>query len=208
MFVPCPPPPPPRNPILTLYPRLDPPPAQKVELNQYFFSKGTIAVLTAEIEEQAPADSLIAFLSTPSLYFSLFPATRQHARLLEIDDQWALDPGFVLYDYRHPEALPAELHHRCGMVVIDPPFISRDAWVLYVDAVRLLLRKEGATKILCTTVGENAAFLKEMLGVEQRRFLPSIPKLVYQFSVYTDFASQRLDQPNPELEDGEEKKET
>lgn len=185
---------------------------QNANLNQYWYSASTIAVLTAEIEEQASAtDGEIAFLSTPSLYFSISPATRQRARLLDFDMQWKGDPRFVAYDYKHPEALPAELQHRFAMVVIDPPFITEEVWEMYVKAAQyLLLNTNGGEaetkndsssnrKILCTTIPENAGLLHVLLGVKERRFQPSIPKLVYQFSSFSNYESARLDEINPEL---------
>jgi len=165
-------------------------------------------VLTSDIEEQAAAtDGEVAFLSTPSLYFSVSPATRQRARLLDFDTQWAGDPGFVKYDYQHPKALPAELKHRFAMVVIDPPFITEEVWENYAEAAQYLLleneaddnKESSKRKILCTTVAENAGLLQTLLGVIERRFQPSIPKLVYQFSSFSNYESARLDQINPEL---------
>jgi hypothetical protein len=41
---------------------------EKWELNQYWYSPNTIAVLAKEIEEHA---TKVAFLSTPSVWFSL-----------------------------------------------------------------------------------------------------------------------------------------
>lgn len=41
---------------------------EKWELNQYWYSPNTIAVMTKEIEEHA---TKVAFLSTPSVWFSL-----------------------------------------------------------------------------------------------------------------------------------------
>lgn len=181
---------------------------QNANLNQYWYSAHTIAGLASEVEEQASANGGdIAFLSTPSLYFSISPSTRQRARLLDFDTQWAWDPGFVAYDYKHPEALPVELKHRFAMVVIDPPFITKEVWKMYAKTTQyLLLRGSGdedekvsKRKILCTTVSENAGLLQALLGVKERRFQPSIPTLVYQFSSFSNYKSARLDAINPEL---------
>ena len=41
----------------------------------------------------------------------------------------------------------------------------------------------------------------ELLGVRPQRFLPSIPHLVYQYALYTNYDSERLAQRNPEIPD-------
>ncbi len=53
------------------------------------------------------------------------------------------------------------------MCVIDPPFITREVWQKYTDAVQLLLIKdENGTpsgKLLCSTIDENKEFMNELL---------------------------------------------
>ena len=51
------------------------------------------------------------------------------------------------------------------MVVIDPPFITREVWEQYAKASELLLKPEGGL-VLGTTIDENAPFMKELLGCE------------------------------------------
>jgi EEF1A lysine methyltransferase 1 len=102
------------------------------------------------------------------------------------------------------------------MVVIDPPFITEQVWEMYAKAVEYLLLKDDGSedgknssssssssssnrRILCTTVAEKADLLQALLGVEERRFQPSIPKLVYQFSSFSNYESARLNEINPEL---------
>ena len=61
----------------------------------------------------------------------------------------------------------------------------------------MLLSKEG--KILLTTIQENAPMLDRLLGVKPRRFAPSIPHLVYQYALYTNYESDQLAELNPEI---------
>ena len=65
------------------------------------------------------------------------------------------------------------------MVVIDPPFITREVWEKYTEAAKLLLKKEEGTRVLGSTIDENQAFMKELLGCDRKAFRPSIPNLVY-----------------------------
>jgi hypothetical protein len=38
-----------------------------------------------------------------------------------------------------------------------------------------------------------------MLGLKQQRFKPSIPNLVYQYSIYCNYDSEKMNQRNPEI---------
>ena len=85
----------------------------------------------------------IAFLSTPSLYFSLDEEFRSQCYVFDFDKKWASDRGFVFYDFNRPEAVPDSLAHTFDCVVIDPPFITREAWEKFAITAKLLLKPEG-----------------------------------------------------------------
>ena len=69
------------------------------------------------------------------------------------------------------------MHGTFDMAVIDPPFITREVWAKYTEAVKLLLKEDG--KLLCSTIDENKEFMNELLCVNPIGFRPSIPNLVY-----------------------------
>mmetsp|Transcript_27237 Transcript_27237/g.40083 ORF Transcript_27237/g.40083 Transcript_27237/m.40083 type:complete len:95 (-) Transcript_27237:224-508(-) len=94
------------------------------------------------------------------------------------------------------------------MVVIDPPFITEEVWSNYKETATFLLkggcnqrerRNSDSPLVIGTTVMENAPFMKRLLGVEPVKFRPSIPNLVYQYSVFTNFDSKFLNDTNPEI---------
>ena len=101
--------------------------------------------------------------------------------MFDYDKKWESDPGFVFYDYNKPDEVPESLKGTFDMVVVDPPFIVREVWEKYAITSKLLLKKDGG-KMILTTVMENEAMLKEILGesVTTQAFMPSIPNLVYQ----------------------------
>ena len=39
----------------------------------------------------------------------------------------------------------------------------------------------------------------EVLGVKRQPFKPSIPNLVYQYSLYSNYDDEELQKPNPEI---------
>ena len=84
-------------------------------------------------------------------------------------------------------------------VVCDPPFITAPVLTSYATSIRLLLAPGG--RVLFSTVSENASLLKELLGLKELRFLPSVPHLVYQFSFFASYDSELLSASNPELPD-------
>jgi|SaaInlStandDraft_7_1057024.scaffolds.fasta_scaffold293131_1 EEF1A lysine methyltransferase 1 len=106
--------------------------------------------------------------------------------------------AFVFYDYKHPEDIPAELHGTFDYVIVDPPFIVREVWELYTQAIKILLKAEGG-KMLCSTIMENKAMMDELLQVHPVAFLPSIPNLVYQYNFYANYESEGLTEKNPEI---------
>ena len=145
-----------------------------------------------------PQESRIAFLSTPSIYFSLPLEWRKNSFLFDFDKKWNNDCGFVFYDFNSPSNIPVELHHSFDVIVVDPPFITHEVWSKYVESSKLLL-KNADSKIILTTIAENAEFLFEELGVKPTNFLPSIPNLVYQYNLYTNYESVVFKNKNPEI---------
>jgi len=170
--------------------------SERADLNQYWFSDATIRAFVEEVEASGGSAALV---STPSIYFSLPEALRKRSKVLDFDRQWASDSGYVFYDFNEPEALPSELHNQFDFVLVDPPFITPEVWANYAATTRLLLRPGG--HVLCTTIAENADMMQSLLGLCPVRFRPSIPTLVYQYSVYTNYHSERLAVLNPEIDD-------
>lgn len=53
--------------------------------------------------------------------------------------------------------------------------------------------------VLLTTILENAPLLEELFGVKPNKFRPSIPNLVYQYHIFTNYYSTGLSQVNSEV---------
>jgi hypothetical protein len=72
-------------------------------------------------------------------------AARAGAALLDADEaSFGRAPGFVRFDYRAPEALPARLRGGFSLAVIDPPFISESVWRQVRGRAAPLGRAEGS----------------------------------------------------------------
>jgi len=174
------------------------------QFNQYWYSKPTIQCLCEAIVEVA-AGKKIAFLSTPSLYFALPVTERKNCSLFEFDKNWAKDPGFEFFNFEDCEAINPALQHSFDMVVVDPPFITRDVWEKYAFATKKLLKatsiggNDEVGSVLATTVAENIPIMNELFQARPNVFKPNIPNLVYQYNVYTNFDCKALSKVNPEI---------
>ena len=58
-------------------------------------------------------------------------------------------------------------------------------------------------KLLLSTIPEHEGYLHVLLGCAQPRFRPSIPNLIYQYSLYVNYPSAPLSKLNPEIDDEE-----
>jgi hypothetical protein len=111
--------------------------------------------------------------------------------------QKAAQDHFFPFDFKRVADVPAQYYARFDFVLIDPPFITKEVWQAYADAVRLITRP-GA-RVLCSTIDENAGLLKELLGVERATFRPLIPNLVYQYSLFANYQHAGLEGVNEEV---------
>lgn len=175
-------------------------------LNQYWYSKQTVDSMLVELFLLAQASDhtlKVAFLSTPSLYFCLDSAWKQHSNgsgttmpidpvLFDFDEslgQKTEPNSFHLYDFRKPDALPESMLKSFDCVVIDPPFITEEVWRAYATTSDLLLSNKKRL-FIGTSVLENAALLYSLFQANPTPFQPSIPTLVYQYTLFANFTPQ------------------
>ncbi|ETO33854.1 hypothetical protein RFI_03240 [Reticulomyxa filosa] len=175
--------------------------------NQYWYSENTINILMKEIhhqfysnvtETEAETESFrIAFLSTPSVYSSCTDVKiLRQSCLFDIDSSLALSNntikltsedicGYVSFDFNKIDLIDKRYYNKFDMFVIDPPFVTIDAWKKYAEAV----------KIIVSNLCENGQLLQELFGKEMKplKFLPCIPTLVYQYCFFANFDCMFLD---------------
>lgn len=171
-------------------------------LNQYWYSKQTVDSMLSELFLLAQSSDhplRVAFLSTPSLYFCLESAWKQycnssgavmpvHPVLFDFDQSLGLSipHNFYRYDFRKPDTLPDDMLKSFDCVVIDPPFITEEVWRSYATTSELLL-SEKSKLFIGTSVLENAALLQALFQANPTPFQPSIPTLVYQYTLFANF---------------------
>lgn len=172
-------------------------------LNQYWFSEDTRETLCNAIREsiltKGGSTARVAFLSTPSLYFTLSDEERKQCTLFDYDKTLAQNcKSYVFYDFNSPTSIDANLQGLFDVIVIDPPFVSPSVWESYAITVALLAKE--VAHIICTTVAENEALMQRLFMCQKTNFQPSIPKLTYQYNTYANFESSTLSTTNAELE--------
>ena len=177
--------------------------AEKGDLNQYWYSEKICEVLCDAVVEsismKGGESARVAFLSTPSLYFSLDEKFRKQCTLFDFDSSLgSCCSQFELYDYNHPTNIDPKLHGMFDTIVIDPPFITDSVWESYKATAALLAKDKP--HIICTTVEQNVGLMEQLFNCKATRFMPSIPKLVYQYNTYANFPSACLSNTNTELE--------
>ena len=122
----------------------------------------------------------------------------------QFDKSWESCSGYHFYDYNDPTKVDESCRGVFDLIVIDPPFISQSVWENYATTARLLGKNNEDTSIIATTVDENAVLMKALFNCKPTLFRPSIPHLVYQYSVFANFSSNVLAERNTELGDDKE----
>mmetsp|Transcript_64277 Transcript_64277/g.76086 ORF Transcript_64277/g.76086 Transcript_64277/m.76086 type:complete len:273 (-) Transcript_64277:112-930(-) len=184
--------------------------AENADLNQYWYSSSTVRTFKRAILERGGSGrrgggegpGTVAFLSTPSLFFSFSEEERRGFVLFDYDESLHRGPSFVHYDYNYPVNISPALHHAFDMVVIDPPFITSDVWKCYKRTSDLILKdKNGGPggQVLATTVCENEGLMRELFNARMAKFRPSIPHLVYQYETFINFESSVLESCNDDI---------
>ena len=159
---------------------------EKSDLNQYWYSSSTVIAIRDELIRLRP--QRIAFVSTPSLFFSVCDFIQESYLFdFDVDFERAADGRFVRFDYRYPQ-IDTFHHISYDAVVMDPPFISEEVISAYAKVYRDLAKTTGSL-LLFTTTPENQQFLESSLNsrVHQATFLPCIPNLVYQYRIFVNY---------------------
>ncbi|KAI8953246.1 putative N6-adenine methyltransferase-domain-containing protein [Xylaria longipes] len=177
--------------------------------SQFWYSDETANLLANQLLEGTSDDSVVAVVSTPSVFVALkkimaaaeYTGPKPKAYLLEHDYRFAVFPEFVFYDFAHPFKLPAHLKGTVDRMICDPPFLSDDCQTKMAMTLRWLARPRTTTTIktssdsiglrvlICT--GERMEVLVNRLyrplGVRTTTYEPSHTGLKNEFLCYANF---------------------
>ena len=168
------------------------------DYNQYWFSEKTIEFFVNQVNKYG--NEKIGFIATPSIFFSLSKEIQNKSYLFDIDEKLTKKhPNGKRYDFNesnYEEKFP-DLKHSFDYLVIDPPFITEEAWTKFSNFALYL--SNDKCKIIACSIAENKDKLKNLLNLEMKNFQPSIPHLVYQYNIFANYDDEELNKKNPEI---------
>jgi hypothetical protein len=171
---------------------------EKEDLNQYWFSESTIEFIISQVERYGKR---IAFISTPSIFFSVPSETQDLSILFDFDEKFPKKhKNAKIFDYREFDESVLKDSGFCGtfdFIVVDPPFITKEVWTKYAEFIKLIIADGG--RVLASSISENENLLKDLLNLEIKNYQPSIPHLVYQYNFFSNYGDEELDKANPEI---------
>ncbi|CAJ2508823.1 Uu.00g138490.m01.CDS01 [Anthostomella pinea] len=183
--------------------------------SQFWYSDETATLLAKQLLENADADTVIAVVSTPSVFIALknllsagHNSPKPKVFLLEHDQRFAVFSEFVFYDFMKPIKLPglkftAHLKGSVDRMIVDPPFLSEDCQTKMAMTLRWMARNPrvasspaagmgpgGALRVLICT-GERmeplVTKLYRPLGVRTTTYEPVHKGLKNEFYCYANF---------------------
>ena len=161
------------------------------DFNQYWFSEKTIQFILSQIQRHG--NQCIGLISTPSIFFSLPKELQDKSYLFDIDDKLiSKHKNGKKYDFNWTnfDEYFSDLKGTFDFIVIDPPFITEEAWNKFANFGKYLANDK--CKFLVSSIAENAENLKKILGVNMKNFKPSIPHLVYQYNFFANYEDEEL----------------
>ncbi|KAI5925616.1 putative N6-adenine methyltransferase-domain-containing protein [Camillea tinctor] len=176
--------------------------------SQFWYDDETANLFARELLDGADEDTVVAVVSTPSVFVALKNMLIKAAAegkqipkpkiyLLEHDQRFSVFPEFVFYDFMKPMTLPAHLKAGVDRMICDPPFLSEDCQTKMALTLRWLARKPRSSPptatsprvILCT--GERmkplVTRLYRPLGVRTTTCAPSHRGLENEFYAYANY---------------------
>lgn len=175
---------------------------EKKEFNQYWFSEKTIDFIVNQIAKKHNLKNkddkfLIALIACPSVFFSLPNDIQNDSYLFDIDEKFSKkNKNAIVFDFNKYDDIK-EFNNYFDMVVIDPPFVTKEAWEKFSNFTKMIIKENGY--ILTCSLYENSEMLNSLLGLKIRNFQPSIPHLVYQYNFYSNYEDCDLNEKNNEL---------
>ena len=166
--------------------------------NKYWFSESTIEFFINQVNKYGK--ERVGFIATPSIFFSISKEMQNKSFLFDIDEKLTKKhQNAKTYDFNDGdyETKFADLKESFDYLVIDPPFITEEAWSKFANFAKFL--KKPDCKIIACSIAENEEKLKKLLDLSIKVFQPSIPHLVYQYNIYANYDDEDLNKKNPEI---------
>ncbi|KAI0503331.1 putative N6-adenine methyltransferase-domain-containing protein [Xylaria bambusicola] len=140
--------------------------------SQFWYSDETANLLGHQLLIGTSDDSVVAVVSTPSVFVALrkittaagYTGPKPKMFLLEHDYRFAVFPEFVFYDFAEPFKLPTHLKGAVDRMICDPPFLSEDCQTKMAMTLRWLAR----TKTGAVSTAETKTFPRVLICTGER----------------------------------------
>ncbi|XP_020266031.1 protein-lysine N-methyltransferase N6AMT2 [Asparagus officinalis] len=159
-------------------------------LSQFWYDRETAETICEEIRVLwESTGSSVACVACPTLYAYLKRnAPNISVQLLEYDKRFEqYGSNFTFYDYNQPEDLPLALKHAFQIVVVDPPYLSKECLEKVAQTISFLAQPQKSYLLLLTgeVQRERAA---ELLDLHPCGFRPQHSnKLGNEFRLFTNY---------------------
>ncbi|KAG6512992.1 EEF1A lysine methyltransferase 1-like [Zingiber officinale] len=159
-------------------------------LSQFWYDRETAETLVEEIRAlHRSTSSPVACIACPTIYAYLKKIDPSiPAKLLEYDERFGqYGSDFVFYDYNQPEELPSSLKHSCQIIVVDPPYLSKECLEKVAQTIFLLARPDDSFLLLLTGAIQKERAAK-LLKAHPCGFKPQhANKLGNEFLLFTNY---------------------
>ncbi|KAI3447360.1 hypothetical protein Pfo_004025 [Paulownia fortunei] len=165
--------------------------AEDWRLSQFWYDRQTAETIAAEVATlcETLSSPRVSCIACPTLYAYLKKIVPEvQAHLLEYDKRFEqYGTEFTFYDYNQPEDLPSSLKHSFPIVVVDPPYLSKECLEKVAETIRFLSRP-GESHVLLLTGEVQRDLAAELLGLRPCGFRPQhLSKLGNEFRVFTSY---------------------
>lgn len=176
------------------------------QLSQFWYCDETADIFADALLEGADEDTVIAVISTPSVYAAILrkPAEQigtKHIYLLEFDQRFSILSGedkFLYYDFNKPLELGGKLNGKVDRLIVDPPFLNEYCQTNFSITAHALMAPHSNEKTkygvekhrFISSTGERMAdvITKVHPGVKITDFYPEHANgLSNEFRCYADF---------------------
>ncbi|KAF3323509.1 protein-lysine N-methyltransferase N6AMT2 [Carex littledalei] len=163
-------------------------------LSQFWYDRHTAETLVEEIRFLSASSTgsplpSVACIACPTLYAYLKKNEPDiPAQILEFDKRFEqYGDDFIFYDYNQPEELPSALKHSYKIIVVDPPYLSKECLEKVAKTIFFLANPLDSVLLLLTGEVQKERAL-ELLNVQPCVFRPRHSnKLGNEFLLYTNY---------------------
>ncbi|CAF1501495.1 unnamed protein product [Adineta ricciae] len=174
-------------------------PQEDWQLSQFWYNNETANRLMNEVIAILPENGRCAFIACPTVWSLMRKEHPEiHNVLFEYDTRFDTgDHSFVEYDYKddeHIEQNYANLKHSFDVLIIDPPFLSRECFEKVSHLAKLIGKVTPPCKhIICTGAIQEDNIKEFFPSADRVTFQPRHERnLMNPFACFVDYESKTL----------------